>query len=143
MMAADWIQKLVKDGVISKDQLAEAQALAAKLGLKVEEALLRLEYISAADVGQAQAKQFGYEFVDVSTVQIPAAVIQMVPESVARENLVCPISLGDDGSLTVAMHDPEKYEVLDKLRFIINRDIKVVVAPKDVIQQAINRHYGQ
>src|SRR5262249_40886716 len=100
-------------------------------------------YISAADVGQAQAKQFGYEFVDVSTVQIPAAVVQMVPESVARENLVCPISLGDDGSLTVAMHDPEKYEVLDKLRFMINREIKVVVAPKDVIQQAINRHYGQ
>jgi len=142
-MAGDWVQKLVKDGVISKEQLAEAKDLAGKLGIKVEDALVRLEYVSAADVGQAQAKQFGYEFVDVSTIQIPAAVIQMVPESVARENLVCPLSLGDEGSLTVAMHDPEKYEVLDKLRFIINRDIKVVVAPKDVIQQAINRHYGQ
>lgn len=142
-MAGDWIQKLVKDGVISKEQLAEAKDLANKLGIRVEDALQKLEYLSASDVGQAQAKQFGYEFVDVSTIQIPAAVIQMVPESVARENLVCPLSLGDDGSLTVAMHDPEKYEVLDKLRFIINKDIKVVVAPKDVIQQAINRHYGQ
>src|SRR5258708_3634356 len=142
-MAADWIQKLVKDGVISKEQKAEAEALADKLGLKTEEALLRLEYITPAEMGQAQAKQFGYEFVDVSALQIPAAVIQMVPESVARENLVIPLSLDDAGSLTVAMHDPEKYEVLDKLRFIINRDIKTVVAPKDVIQQAINRHYGQ
>ncbi len=142
-MAADWILKLVKEGVISKEQLAEAQALADKLGLKTEEALLRLEYITSAEMGQAQAKQFGYDFVDVSSVQIPAAVIQMVPESVARENLVIPLSLDDAGSLTVAMHDPEKYEVLDKLRFIINRDIKTVVAPKDVIQQAINRHYGQ
>src|SRR6266478_2787171 len=106
-MAGDWIQKLVKDGVISKEQLAEAQALAGKLGLKVEEALLRLEYLSPSDVGQAQAKQFGYEFVDVSTVQIPASVIQMVPESVARENLVIPLSIDDAGSLTVAMHDPE------------------------------------
>jgi type IV pilus assembly protein PilB len=142
-MAADWIQKLVKDGVISKEQLGEAQALADKLGLKTEEALLRLEYVSPNEVSQAQAKQFGYDFVDVSSVQIPAAVIQMVPESVARENLVIPLSLDDAGSLTVAMHDPEKYEVLDKLRFIINRDIKTVVAPKEVIQQAINRHYGQ
>ena len=81
-MPADWINKLVKDGVISKDQLAEAQGLADKLGLKVEEALLRLEYITPAEMGQAQAKQFGYDFVDVSTIQIPAAVIQMVPESV-------------------------------------------------------------
>lgn len=142
-MAGDWIQKLVKDGVISKEQLAEATELAAKLGIKIEDALVKLEYLDPSDVGKAQAKQFGYEFTDVSTVQVPASVIQMVPESVARENVVIPISLGDDGSLTVAMHDPSKYDVLDKLRFIINKDIKVVVAPKDVIQLAINRHYGQ
>ncbi len=142
-MAGDWIQKLVQDGIISKEQLAEAKALAGKLGLPVEEALLRLEYLSPSDVSQAQAKQFGYEFVDLTTQQIPASVIQMVPESVARENLVIPMALGDDGSLTVAMHDPGKYEVLDKLRFIINKEIRVVVAPKDTIQQAINRHYGQ
>jgi len=137
-MADDWVKKLV-----SKDQLAEGQALAGKLGLKLEEALLKLEYITPADMGQAQAKQFGYDFVDVSAIQIPSAVIQMVPESVARENLVVPLSLDDAGSLTVAMHDPSRFDILDKLRFIINRDIKVVVAPKDVIQQSINRHYGQ
>jgi type IV pilus assembly protein PilB len=142
-MASDWVQKLVKEGVISKEQLAEAQQLAAKLGIKEEDALLKLEYISQADVGQAQAKQFGMDFVDLSTIQIPSTVIQMVPESVARENLVIPLSLDDSGSLTVAMHDPTAFDVLDKLRFIINKDIKPVVAPKEVIQQAINRHYGQ
>lgn len=142
-MASDWIQKLVKDGKISKEQLGEAESLAGKLGIKVDEALLKLEYVSPAEIGQAQAQQFGYEFVDVSTAQVSAAVIQLVPESVARENLVMPISLDDNDSLTVAMHDPSKYDVLDKLRFIINKDIKVVVAPKEVIQQAINRHYGQ
>ena len=142
-MAEDWIQKLVKDGKISKEQLEEARGLANKLGLKVEDALLRLEYLSPGDVSQAQAKQFGYDFVDLASIQIPASVIQMVPESVARENLVIPLSLDDAGSLTVAMHDPQRWDVLDKLRFIINREIKQVIAPKDVIQQAINRHYGQ
>jgi type IV pilus assembly protein PilB len=142
-MASDWVQKLVKDGVISKDQLAEAQSLATKLGITDVDALLKLEYISQSDVGQAQAKQFGMDFVDLSTIQIPSTVIQMVPESVARENLVIPLSLDDSGSLTVAMHDPTAFDVLDKLRFIINKDIKPVVAPKELIQQAINRHYGQ
>jgi type IV pilus assembly protein PilB len=142
-MAADWVQKLVKEGVISKEQLAEAQAVAAKLGIKTEDALLKLEYVSPGDIGQAQAKQFGMDFVDLATVQIPASVIQMVPESVARENLVIPLSLDDGGSLTVAVHDPTAFDVLDKLRFIINKDIKPVVAPKEIIQQAINRHYGQ
>ncbi|GIS60543.1 MAG: hypothetical protein CM1200mP2_27680 [Planctomycetaceae bacterium] len=35
------------------------------------------------------------------------------------------------------------FEVLDKLRFILNREINVALAPEDAIQTAINRHYGQ
>lgn len=142
-MAEDWVQKLVKDGKISKEQFGEAKDLAAKLGIKVGDALIKLDYISPSDVGQAQAKQFGMDYVDLSAIQIPSSVIQLVPESVARENLVIPISLDDSGALTVAMHDPAAFDVIDKLRFIINKEIKVVVAPKEVIQQAINRHYGQ
>jgi type IV pilus assembly protein PilB len=137
-MADEWYKKLV-----SKEQLAEGQALADKLGIRIEDALLKLEYIDPSQVGQAQAKQFGVEFLDISSLQIPAAVIQLVPESVARENVVVPLSLDDNGVLTVAMHDPARLDIIDKLRFIINKDIKQVVAAKEIIQQAINRHYGQ
>ena len=35
------------------------------------------------------------------------------------------------------------FDVLDKLRFILNRDIRVVMSTKEAIQTAINRHYGQ
>ena len=35
-MAADWLQKLVDDGVISADQLAEAERIASSMGIKVE-----------------------------------------------------------------------------------------------------------
>jgi len=142
-MATDWVAKLVKEGVVSEDQLAEARDFAASQGIKVEDALIKLDYVSAKDIGQAQASQFGYDFVDLATMQIPSSVIEMVPESVARENLVIPLNLTDDGALVVAMHDPMAFEVLDKLRFIINRDIKVSVSPKEAIQTAINRHYGQ
>ena len=142
-MADDWVKKLVKDGVISKDQEREGRDLAAKLGIKLEDALTRLGYLSPADLGQAQAKQFGADFVDLTSVQIPSSVIQMVTESIARENLVIPLSLDDNGALTVAMHDPSAFDVLDKLRFVVNREIKFVVASKESIQQAINRHYGQ
>ena len=90
-MAADWVQKLVKDGTISKDQFNEARDLSSRLGIKIEDALLKLGYVNPSDVGQAQAKQFGYDYVDLSALQIPASVVQMVPESVARENIVLQI----------------------------------------------------
>ena len=34
-------------------------------------------------------------------------------------------------------------EVLDKLTFILNREIRIAIASKEAIQTAINRHYGQ
>ncbi len=141
-MAADWLQKLVDDDVISADQLSEAEEMAAGMGIKVEEALIKQGYVAGSVIGQAQAEHFGYNFLDLDAAEILPSVIEMVPESVARENVVIPLSLEDE-SLVVAVSDPMAFEVLDKLRFILNKDIKVAMATKESIQTAINRHYGQ
>lgn len=140
-MAEDYLKKLVRDGVISKDQLGEAQDLANSLGVTVDEALIRLGYVSAGEMGQLQASQYGYEFVDLGAMEIPQSVIGLIPESVARENVVIPIALIDE-RLRVAMSNALDLDVIDKLRFMTNRDVDPVVAPKEAIQTAINRHYG-
>ena len=141
-MAADWLQKLVNDGIISQDQLAEADQTASSLGISVDEALVRLGYVSDQQMGQVQADHFGYEFVDLERSEIPQSVIELVPESVARENVVIPLAL-DGEALVVVISDPMRFDVLDKLNFILNRDIKPAMSSKELIQAAINRHYGQ
>jgi type IV pilus assembly protein PilB len=140
-MAEDYLKKLVRDGVISKDQLGEAEDLSNSLGITIDDALIRLGYISAGEIGQLQASQFGYEFVDLGAMEIPQSVIALIPESVARENVVIPIAMVDE-RLRVAMVNALDLDVIDKLRFMTNRDVDPVVAPKDAIQTAINRHYG-
>ena len=141
-MSDDILKKLVKDGVVSKDQIQEANQLASTLGIRPEEALVKLGYIDGNEISSLQASKFGFETVNLNGLEIPSSVIEMIPESVARENVVIPVSLDSD-ALTIAINDPMKFEVLDKLRFILNREIKVKVAPNEAIQSAINRHYGQ
>lgn len=141
-MADDYIRKLVKDGVISKEQLAEAEALANSLGITLDEALSRLQYVDESDLSKLQASQYGYEFVNLEQIDIPTSVISLIPESVARENVVLPLELNDE-RIRVAVANALDLEVLDKLRFILNREVDPVVASKDAIQNAINRHYGQ
>ena len=34
------------------------------------------------------------------------------------------------------------FETIDKLRFVLNREIEVALAPKEAIVEAINRYYG-
>jgi type IV pilus assembly protein PilB len=141
-MPADWLQKLVKQGLISTDQLAEAEDMASNMGIGTPDALVRLGYVSGIVVAKAQAEAYGYDFINLDGREISPSVIELVPESVARENMVIPLALEDE-SLLVAVSDPMAVEVLDKLRFILNRDLKVAIAPVDSIQTSINRHYGQ
>ena len=138
----DWLNRFVEDGTIGESQLEESRNMAANLGIPVEDALIRLGYISAADLGQAQAREFGYEYIELEGRQIPNAIIELVTESMARENIVIPIE-SDGESVVIAMHNPNNIEVIDKLRFVLNREIRPVMAPMESIQAAINRHYGQ
>jgi uncharacterized protein (TIGR02996 family) len=79
---------------------------------------------------------------DLKDAEIPAAVIELVPESVARENVVLPVGIGGYRELTFAMADASDRDTIEKLAFIFNRDIEPLPADADQIRDAIDRHYG-
>src|SRR5262249_22089363 len=41
------------------------------------------------------------------------------------------------------LSDPSDFETLQKLQFILQKDLAPVLAPREQIVEAINRHYGQ
>ncbi|MCE9532190.1 MAG: GspE/PulE family protein, partial [Planctomycetes bacterium] len=75
-------------------------------------------------------------------IKIPDSVIELVPESVARENSILPMAEEDD-TLKVIVSDPYDIDTIEKLRFILNRKVEIALAPKENIIEAINRYYGQ
>jgi type IV pilus assembly protein PilB len=134
----DWTDILMRRGVIGPDQLNEAKRMNS---LPLEEALAKLGYAEASDIMKAKAEQFGMEYVQLDEIEIPDTVVALVPESVVRENIVMPMAQ-ENGTIKVIMHDPNDFETVDKLRFILNREIEVVLAPKQSIVEAINHYYG-
>ena len=138
----DYTEILIRQGVVSKDQLAEADEMAASSGMKLADALIRLGYATGEEVMRAMAEQHGRDYVNLSEVVIPPSVVELVPESVARENAILPLA-EEDGDLKVIVSDPDDFETFEKLRFILNRRIEIALAPRESILEAINRHYGQ
>jgi type IV pilus assembly protein PilB len=138
----DFTDNLIRNQVLGADQLEEAIRLSQTTGVKIQDALVKLNYASTAEVMGAIAEFHNLQFVDLSNVEIPKAVIELVPESVARENVVLPLSL--DGSvLKIITSDPSNYDTIQKLTFILNKDVQPVLADHEQIREAINRHYGQ
>ena len=138
----DYTEILIRQGVVSKDQLAEADEMADSSGMKRADALIRLGYATGEEVMRAMAEQHGRDYVNLSEVVIPPSVVELVPESVARENAILPLA-EEDGTLKVIVSDPNDFETFDKLNFILNRRIEIALAPRESILEAINRHYGQ
>ncbi len=139
---SEYTEILVRRGTISPEQLAEAQQMADEAGMQLPDALNRLGYATGEEVMRAVAEQHGCDYINLSEVMIPPSVVELVPESVARENAVLPLAESND-TLTVIVSNPDDYETIDKLRFILNRRIEVALAPRESILEAINRHYGQ
>jgi len=88
------------------------------------------------------AEHHGVQYVDLAELEIPKAVIELVPESVARENVVLPLSL-EGNVLKIITADPTNYDTVQKLQFILNKEIRPVLAVQEQIQDAINKNYGQ
>lgn len=138
----DFVDILLRGGNLGPDQLAEAERLANDTGIKIQEALVKSGYATQAEVMQAIAEFHNLQFVDLESVEIPKAVVELVPESVARENVVLPLAL-EGNVLKVITSDPTNYDIIQKLTFILNKDVQPVLADHDQIREAINRHYGQ
>ena len=140
-MAADWLNHLVEDGTISADQLAEAEDMAANLGIKPEDALIKQGYVASSVIGRALAEAYGYDYLELEEQEILPSVIEMVPESVARENIVIPLR-----SKTRPWSSPSATRWLSTFSTSCGSFSTATFgspSPPRIIQTAINRHYGQ
>ncbi len=140
-MPSDFSDILLSKGVISEDQLNEANRIAGESGKLLHEELLRLGYAPPNKIMKALAKANGMPFVDLDSTEVSETVIDLVPESVARENAIMPYQ--EDGArLRVATSDPSDIDTQEKLRFILNREVEMAIAMRDQIVESINKYYG-
>ncbi|HKB36731.1 MAG TPA: hypothetical protein VKD72_09770 [Gemmataceae bacterium] len=137
----DFSDLLITHGIITTEQRAEARALAVKTGMRLTDALVKLGYTSPAAVCQAMAEFHRVRFIDLSEITIPPTVIELIPESVARENVVLPLAVVES-CMIVVVSDPGDFDLVQKLQFILNKNIRVVLAKREQIIEALDFYYG-
>jgi type IV pilus assembly protein PilB len=136
----DFTDILVKKKLLDPQKLPDAEKAARTAGVSLAEALVKLG-IPAEEVYKAVAQDGGVEYVDLSAVQPTVEAIRVVPESLAREKTVLPLT-ADEDRIKVVVADPLDLDLQDNLRFVCNRRVDIVVASKEAILSTINRIYG-
>ena len=130
---------LLRDGVITAEQLEAALAQKEAEGGRLGEILLRYNVATAAAIAQALAEQYGFEFVELSKFDLVPAATSLLPENVARRLSALPIAFDEDDTVIVAVTDPTDVMASDDLRLALGLQIRFVVVSVSDLTRTLDR----
>ena len=131
---------LLKEGLISREQLQKALDEQRQSGTRVGYNLVKLGFIQENELTRCLARQFKMPAVDLSKFEVDPKIVKLVPADLATKHLVLPLKR-DGRTLTVAMADPSNLGVIEDLKFITRYDIFPVIAGEFTLRNVIEKYY--
>ena len=132
---------LVEKGIITRDQLKEAQEEQKRTNRRIGDILVRLGFAKEEDIAQALSEQLGFNFIDLSSYRADPAAVKLISKSVAERLKIIPL-FRIANSLTVAMVNPLDVGLIDEMERITNCSIDPIISTASSIQNAIEKYYG-
>ncbi len=133
---------LVREKMLSLQQLQQAQDEAKRTGKRLGATLARLGYVDDQRLTQFVAKQYSLPSIDLSQIEIDQAVLKLVPREICEKHQVIPVRRNGP-TLIVAMADPSNIYAIDELKFLTQYNIEPVVASEGMVEQALARYYDK
>jgi type IV pilus assembly protein PilB len=131
---------LLREGLVTQDQLNKALAEQRHNGTRVGYNLVKLGFVKETDLTRMLARQHKMPAVDLAKFQVDARIAKLIPGELALKHNVLPLKR-DGRTLTVAMSDPSAMAVLDDIKFITRLDIFPVIAGEFTLRNAIEKFY--
>ncbi|MBI5892050.1 MAG: type IV-A pilus assembly ATPase PilB, partial [Deltaproteobacteria bacterium] len=132
---------LVREKVITSEQLKKAIDEQRSSGGKLGANLIRLNLITENDLTTFLSKQYGIPAIDLAAAEIDREIIKLIPEDVCKKYQILPISRAGS-TLVVAMADPSNIFAIDDIKFLTGYNVDTVIASEAAIGSAIEKHYA-
>jgi type IV pilus assembly protein PilB len=121
----------------AEDVLNEAQLN----GKTIAQAMIDGGFVDESGFYGTIAEALGTEYVDLRDREISQAVLKLIPSGLARLHRALPIAMNGN-TLRVALVDPLDPRAAEDLRFALGKDVDVVIAPTEQIEDRIKEYYG-
>ena len=131
---------LMREGLITKEQLDKALQEQRTNGTRVGYNLVKLGFIQETELTKQLARQYRMPAVDLSKFEVDPRIAKLIPTELATKHLVLPLKR-DGRTLTVAMADPTNLGIIDDLKFITRYDIFPVIAGEYTLRNAVEKYY--
>src|SRR3989338_10644007 len=133
---------LIRDKLISQDDLRHALEEQEKTGEELNKILIRLKLIDEDALTHLLSQDLGYPPISISRLKIDPELIRIIPQDIAVKYQIMPISVIGD-HLTLAMADPLNIFAIDNIKALTGYTINPIISkPKD-IEKTIHKYYKE
>lgn len=137
---------LLRQHLVSPDQIQDAMAQQKKEGGRLGEILVRGGALTEEDIVSALSTQLNIPYATLENKLLKPALDQgldkLISHDFAKKNIVLPI-LKKETELTCAIYDPLDLILIDNLKVMTSCHIKLVIATKNDILKAIEKFYSE
>ena len=131
----------VEQQVLQPSQAEDVLNEANLNGKTIVQAMVDSGFVDESGFYRTIAEALGAEYVDLGDKEIVPAILKLIPSGLARLHRALPIGLSGN-TLRVALADPLDPRAAEDLRFALGKDVDVVVAPTEQIDNRIKEYYG-
>ena len=132
---------LLKENMVSPQQLQDALNHAKMSGGKIGKAFVSLGFVKDEEITSLLSRQYGVPSINLDHFEVDPAIIKIIPAETARKYQVLPLSRSG-ATLTIAMADPTNVFAMDDIKFMTGYNVEPVVASESALEDAIDRYYG-
>ena len=132
---------LVKESLITPQQLQEALEYQKQHGGKLGYNLVKLGFVKDEEITQLLSRQYGVPSINLTKFEIDPSVIKLVPAETSQKYQILPLSRAG-ANLTIAMVDPTNVFAMDDIKFMTGYNVEPVVASETAIMDSIEKYYG-
>jgi type IV pilus assembly protein PilB len=129
-------------GLITDSQLKRAIDLQKKDSCFLGEALIRIGAISKDKLYWVLADQYNLPYIsNLSSEFIEPEVVKSIPEEIARGYSILPVYSTDE-ELSVVIHNPTNTEILNTLKKVTGKRLKIAISDRESINSVLDDFYG-
>ena len=132
---------LVKENLITQQQLKEALEYQRVHGGRLGHCLIKLGFVTDDEITAILSRQYGVPSINLSFFDVDPGVVKLIPVETAQKYQIMPLSRVGS-TLTIAMIDPTNVFAMDDIKFMTGFNIEPVVASETAIRESIDKYYG-
>lgn len=142
-IADSLVEKLLNhSGQFSKEQIAalREQEIAEKKPL--QDLVIKNNVLTERDLTKLYASEIEVPFVELNGREIPLDILKILPERIARQYHAVVFGVEEDGTMLLALEDPDDIQALNFLRKQLGSNFKVHITTGTLLQTALDQYRG-